>query len=235
VVHEKPFYVLREMPTSLVEVALQYNDSYGESTHTFANNINTIDGGTHLSGFKSALTRTMNDYARRNGLLKGDETLSGEDVREGLTAIISVKLSEPQFEGQTKAKLGNAEVAGAVQTVVNEALGQYLEENPRPPAGSSRSASTPPAPARPPARRASWSSARAVWTPSACPASWPTAPSETRPGPSSTSSRATRPAARPSRDATGGSRRSCRCAARSSTSRRPGSTRCSRTTRSGRC
>jgi DNA gyrase subunit B len=131
VVHEKPFYAQREMPTSLVEVALQYNDSYGESTHTFANNINTIDGGTHLSGFKSGLTRTMNDYARKNGLLKGDETLSGEDVREGLTAIVSVKLAEPQFEGQTKAKLGNAELAGAVQTVVNEALGQYLEENPQ--------------------------------------------------------------------------------------------------------
>jgi DNA gyrase subunit B len=131
VVHERPFYVEREMPTCLVEVSLQYNDSYGESTHTFANNINTIDGGTHLSGFKSALTRTMNDYAKKNGFLKGDEALSGEDVREGLTAIVSVKLAEPQFEGQTKAKLGNAEVAGAVQTVVNEALGQFLEENPQ--------------------------------------------------------------------------------------------------------
>ncbi len=131
VVHEKPFYVLREVPACLVEVALQYNDSYGESTHTFANNINTVDGGTHLSGFKSALTRTMNDYAKRNGFLKADEALSGEDVREGLTAIVSVKLAEPQFEGQTKGKLGNADVAGAVQTVVNEALGAYLEENPQ--------------------------------------------------------------------------------------------------------
>jgi DNA gyrase subunit B len=129
--HDRPFYVSRETPACLVEVALQYNDSYGESTHTFANNINTVDGGTHLSGFKSALTRTMNDYAKRNGFLKNDETLSGEDVREGLTAIISVKLAEPQFEGQTKAKLGNAEVAGAVQTVVNEALGAFLEENPQ--------------------------------------------------------------------------------------------------------
>ncbi|HET7093280.1 MAG TPA: DNA topoisomerase (ATP-hydrolyzing) subunit B, partial [Thermomicrobiales bacterium] len=129
--HDRPFYVSRETPACLVEVALQYNDSYGESTHTFANNINTIDGGTHLSGFKSALTRTMNDYAKRNGFLKNDETLSGEDVREGLTAIISVKLAEPQFEGQTKAKLGNADVAGAVQTVVNEALGAFLEENPQ--------------------------------------------------------------------------------------------------------
>ncbi len=115
----------------MVEVALQYNDSYGESTHTFANNINTVDGGTHLSGFKSALTRTMNEYAKRNGFLKADETLSGEDVREGLTAIVSVKLAEPQFEGQTKGKLGNADVAGAVQSVVNEALGAFLEENPQ--------------------------------------------------------------------------------------------------------
>ncbi len=131
VVHDRPFYVLRETPSALVEVALQYNDSYGESTHTFANNINTVDGGTHLSGFKAALTRTMNDYGKRNGFLKADEALSGEDVREGLTAIISVKLAEPQFEGQTKGKLGNAEVAGAVQAVVNDALGAFLEENPQ--------------------------------------------------------------------------------------------------------
>jgi DNA gyrase subunit B len=131
VVHDRPFYILREMPACLVEVALQYNDSYGESTHTFANNINTIDGGTHLSGFKSALTRTINDYGKRNGFLKGDEALSGEDVREGLTAIVSVKLAEPQFEGQTKGKLGNADVAGAVQTAVNEGLGAFLEENPQ--------------------------------------------------------------------------------------------------------
>jgi len=130
-VHERPFYVQRETPACLVEVALQYNDSYGESTHTFANNINTIDGGTHLSGFKSALTRTINEYARRNGFLKGDEILSGEDVREGLTAIVSVKLAEPQFEGQTKGKLGNADVAGAVQSVVNDGLGAFLQENPQ--------------------------------------------------------------------------------------------------------
>ncbi len=131
VVHEKPFYVQREAPACLVEVALQYNDTYGESTHTFANNINTIDGGTHLSGFRSALTRTMNEYGKRNGFLKPDEALTGEDVREGLTAIISVKLAEPQFEGQTKGKLGNADVAGAVQAVVNDALGAFLEENPQ--------------------------------------------------------------------------------------------------------
>ncbi len=128
VVHDKPFYVQRETPAGMVEVALQYNDTYGESTHTFANNIHTVDGGTHLSGFKSALTRTINDYAKRNGFLKGDESLSGDDVREGLTAIVSVKLEDPQFEGQTKGKLGNADMAGAVQTVVNEALGAFLEE-----------------------------------------------------------------------------------------------------------
>ena len=131
VVHDKPFYVSREAEDWTVEVALQYNDSYGESVHSFANNINTADGGTHLSGFRSGLTRTINDYARRNGFLKGDESLTGEDVREGLTAIVSVKLAEPQFEGQTKGKLGNAEMAGAVQSVVNESLGAFLEENPQ--------------------------------------------------------------------------------------------------------
>ena len=130
-VHERPFYVSRDVGSCLVEVALQYNDSFGESTHTFANNISTIDGGTHLSGFKSALTRTINEHGKRNGFLKADEALSGEDVREGLTAIVSVKLAEPQFEGQTKGKLGNAEVAGAVQTVVNDALGAFLDENPQ--------------------------------------------------------------------------------------------------------
>jgi DNA gyrase subunit B len=129
--HDRPFYVHRDTPAGLVEVALQYNDSYIESTHTFANNIATAEGGTHLSGFKSALTRTINEYGKRQGFLKGDESLSGEDVREGLTAIVSVKLEEPQFEGQTKGKLGNAEVAGAVQTVVNESLGAFLEENPQ--------------------------------------------------------------------------------------------------------
>ena len=130
-IHPKPFFVNREAGDSLVEVALQYNAGFAESTHTFANNINTVDGGTHLTGFKAALTRTINDYARKNGFLKEtDENLSGEDVREGLTAIVSVKLPEPQFEGQTKGKLGNAEVAGQVQTVVNDSLSAYLNENP---------------------------------------------------------------------------------------------------------
>ncbi len=130
-VHSKPFYVFREVNDCLVEVALQYNSGYAESTHCFANNINTVDGGTHLTGFKTGLTRTINDYARRNGFLKEtDDNLSGEDVREGLTAIISVKLPEPQFEGQTKGKLGNADVAGTVQSVVNDSLAAFLDENP---------------------------------------------------------------------------------------------------------
>ncbi|MBA2777000.1 MAG: DNA topoisomerase (ATP-hydrolyzing) subunit B [Chloroflexia bacterium] len=131
VIHDRPFYVSKETTAGVVEVALQYNDTFGESTHTYVNNIHTIDGGTHLSGFKSALTRTINDYAKKNGHMKGEEALSGDDVREGLTAIVSVKLEDPQFEGQTKGKLGSPEMAGAVQSVVNEALGAYLEENPQ--------------------------------------------------------------------------------------------------------
>jgi DNA gyrase subunit B len=131
VIHERPFYVNRETAVGNIEVALQYNTTFGESTHTYVNNVNTIDGGTHLSGFKSALTRTINDYAKRNGHMKADEALSGDDVREGLTAIVSVKLEDPQFEGQTKGKLGSPEMAGAVQSVVNESLGAFLEENPQ--------------------------------------------------------------------------------------------------------
>jgi DNA gyrase subunit B len=115
----------------VVEIAIQYNDSYSDTIFTFANNINTIEGGTHLSGFRSALTRTMNHYLRQTNILKGDAPLpTGDDWREGLAAIISVKVSEPQFEGQTKTKLGNGEVEGFVQTVVNELLGRWCEEHP---------------------------------------------------------------------------------------------------------
>jgi DNA gyrase subunit B len=130
--HPRPFYASKEVNGCFAEVALQYNDGYGESTYTFANNVNTADGGTHLTGFKTGLTRVINDYARKNGMIKEtNESLSGEDVREGLTAIVSVKISEPQFEGQTKRKLGNAEVAGIVQSTVNEGLARFLEENPQ--------------------------------------------------------------------------------------------------------
>jgi DNA gyrase subunit B len=129
--HPEPVYLLGERDGVRVEVALQYNDGYAEKTYSFANNINTIEGGTHLIGFKSALTRTVNSYAQANNILKnGDETPSGDDVREGLTAIISVQVPEPQFEGQTKTKLGNSEIKGLVESLVNEHLGVYLEENP---------------------------------------------------------------------------------------------------------
>ncbi len=127
----KPIYVKVEKPEMILEVALQYNDSYSENLFSFANNINTKEGGTHLVGFKAALTRTINTFANANDLLKKDmESLTGDDVREGLTAVVSVKLRNPQFEGQTKAKLGNSEVKGVVEAAVNEALGNYFEENP---------------------------------------------------------------------------------------------------------
>jgi DNA gyrase subunit B len=127
----KPIYVKVERPEMILEVALQYNDSYAENLFSFANNINTKEGGTHLVGFKAALTRTINNYANANDLLKKDtESLTGDDVREGLTAVVSVKVRNPQFEGQTKAKLGNSEVKGVVETAVNEKLGAYFEENP---------------------------------------------------------------------------------------------------------
>jgi DNA gyrase subunit B len=131
VLHTRPIYVERREGTTAVEVALQYNDTYTENVLAFANNINTVDGGTHVTGFRAALTSSLNDWARRAAILKESDTnLSGDDVREGLTAVISVKLTDPQFEGQTKAKLGNAEVKGQVQTAVADSLGQYLDENP---------------------------------------------------------------------------------------------------------
>ena len=127
----KPIYVKVEKAEMILEVALQYNDSYAENLFSFANNINTREGGTHLVGFKAALTRTINNYANANDLLKKEtESLTGDDVREGLTAVVSVKVRNPQFEGQTKAKLGNSEVKGVVETAVNDKLGAYFEENP---------------------------------------------------------------------------------------------------------
>ncbi len=126
------FHVEKQVNGTLVEVALQYTDGYAESTYAFANNINTVDGGTHLTGFRSALTRTLNDHARRMGTLKENESnFGGEDVREGLTAIVSVKLKDPQFESQTKGRLGNAEVKTQVESVVAESLMAWLEEHPR--------------------------------------------------------------------------------------------------------
>ena len=131
VISEQPIYVEGTRDQIQVEIALQYNEGYTENIYSFANNINTHEGGTHESGFKSALTRIINDYARRNGLLKDNNSnLTGEDVREGLTAIISVKIPEPQFEGQTKTKLGNSEVRGIVESLFSEKLQEFLNENP---------------------------------------------------------------------------------------------------------
>ncbi|MCJ7555058.1 MAG: DNA topoisomerase (ATP-hydrolyzing) subunit B [Ignavibacteriaceae bacterium] len=128
----KPVYIEGERDNTPIEIALEYSDSYSENVHTYVNNINTIEGGTHLVGFRTALTRTFNNYAYKNGLIKENSkiTLSGDDFREGLTAVISIKVMEPQFEGQTKTKLGNSEVKSIVETIVGEKLSEYLEENP---------------------------------------------------------------------------------------------------------
>ena len=128
---KKVIYLEKEKDDVVVEIAMQYNDGYSENIYTFANNINTIEGGTHLTGFKSALTRTFNQFCKNKKVFKNaDTTLSGEDVREGITVVISIKVPNPQFEGQTKTKLGNSEVEGIVASVVNDALGTFLEENP---------------------------------------------------------------------------------------------------------
>jgi DNA gyrase subunit B len=126
-----PIYLHTRRDTTDIELAMEYNDGYNETTLAFVNNIHTADGGTHVVGMRAALTRTLNDYARKRGLVKGDkEGLTGEDVREGLTAVLSVKVLEPQFEGQTKARLGNSEVKGQVESAVNEKLAEFLEEHP---------------------------------------------------------------------------------------------------------
>ena len=131
VMQSSPFYFEKTVDDTAVEVAVQYNDSFSETVFSFANCINTQEGGSHMTGFRSALTRVINDYARKQGQIKEDQAnLLGEDVREGLAAVISVKLTNPQFEGQTKTKLGNAEVRGVVESVVGEGLNRYLEENP---------------------------------------------------------------------------------------------------------
>jgi DNA gyrase subunit B len=129
--HPLPIYIAKNINSTTIEAALQYNDGFSESAFSFANCVNTMDGGTHLTGFRSALTRVLNDYAHKSKILKEDDpNLTGEDVREGLTAIVSVKLAEPQFEGQTKGKLGNIEIKSQVESAVNEGLALYLEEHP---------------------------------------------------------------------------------------------------------
>ncbi len=131
-IHNEPIYMQGKKDDYIVEIAMQYNDTYTENIFSFANNIDTVEGGTHLVGFKNALTRVVNDYAKKFGFLKeNDKNLSGEDVREGLTAVISIKLTDPQFEGQTKTKLGNSEVRGIVDAIVGEAISNVLEEDPQ--------------------------------------------------------------------------------------------------------
>ena len=123
---------IRDRDKVIVEFAIQYTDSYNENIFSFVNNINTIEGGTHLVGFKTALTRVINDYARKAGLIKdNDVAITGEDIREGITAILSIKVTNPQFEGQTKTKLGNSEIRGIVESITGEALSIYCEENPK--------------------------------------------------------------------------------------------------------
>ena len=132
IIHDKIIYNEGSKDGSTVEVAIQYTDAYNESVYSFANNINTYEGGTHLSGFKASLTRVFNDYAKKYNLIKDNENnLSGEDIREGMTAVLSVKLLQPQFEGQTKTKLGNSEMRGIVESLINESLSNFLEENPK--------------------------------------------------------------------------------------------------------
>ncbi|MCK6482482.1 MAG: DNA gyrase subunit B, partial [Planctomycetes bacterium] len=131
--HDPPIYMHAEREGVDVELAFQWNSSYQETLFSFVNNINTVDGGTHVTGYRAALTRTLNAYATDEGFLKANtgESLSGEDVREGLSCVLSVKVPEPQFEGQTKGKLGNSEVKGLVESVVNDKLMAYLQQNPQ--------------------------------------------------------------------------------------------------------
>ena len=195
---------------------MQWTTAYSESVHTYANTINTHEGGTHEEGFRAAMTSLINRYAREKSIIKEKEdNLTGDDIREGLTAVISVKLAEPQFEGQTKTKLGNSEVKGFVQRVVTDGLGDWLERNPGPARDVIRKAIRPRRPAWPPGRPATTPAARARWSPSACPASSRTAPPRTHRSARSTLWRVTPPAVRPSAAATRKPRPSCRCAARS--------------------
>ena len=221
-------------PEGDVEVAWQWNTGYHEGLHTFANGISTTEGGMHAEGFKRALTNAINRYAKERGLLKAkDAAFQGDDVREGLTAIVSVRLAEPQFEGQTKAKLGNTEIRSLVERLTGERFGRWLEENPNPAKAIVAKATGAARPAARRSRRASSRGARARSRASACPTSSPTARrvvADTElfivEGNSAGGSRAMPATRRP--------RRSCRCGARSSTSSGRRWTRSSPTPRSRR-
>ncbi len=193
-----------------VEVSLQYNDGYNENIHSYVNNIRTQEGGTHELGFKVALTRLVNDYARRLNMLKeNDANLAGEDIREGMTAVISVKVPEPQFEGQTKTKLGNTEVRGIVDTVVGEGLGTFLEENPTM-ARRVIDKTVKAARAREAARKARELTRNLMrWKKLPCLANWPIVPLKTQAFPNYTWWKATPPAVLPSKAEIGGRKRFC--------------------------
>ncbi len=229
-------HVEKEVDGITMEAAIQYTDAYAESVYAFANTINTIDGGTHLTGLRAAVTRMINDYARRSGLLKdNDPNFTGDDTREGLTAIISIKHPDPQFESQTKVKLMNPEVQTLTQQIVGEAFGTFLEENPS--AGKAIVAKClTSARARDAARKARDLVIRKSALESLTLPGKLADCSRARPAirPSFTSSKVTRPAAAPSRAATGTFRPSCRCAARSSTPNAPGWIKSWRTTKSRR-
>mgnify|MGYP000087319730 CR=1 FL=1 len=215
VLHPNVIYLKGQTERGMAEIALQYNSSYNELLLSFANNVNTPDGGTHEEGFRTSLTRVFNDYGRSHGLLKDkDENLSGSDVREGLICVISVKLQEAEFEGQTKAKLGNTEIRTLVSNMVYTKLMEFFEENPGVAKAIFEKATQAAAPAPPPKRPGSWCAARARWRPAGCPASWQTAAKKTPPAPRSSSSRVTLQAAPPRWAVTPPFRPSCRCGAR---------------------
>jgi len=211
----EPVYVEREVDGNVIECAIQYNDGFNEAVFTFANSINTIDGGSHLTGFRQSLTRVLNDYARKSKILKdNDPNLTGEDVREGLVAVVSVKLPEPQFEGQTKTRLGNPEVAGRCRRWSAKRWPSTWTRTPRTGSASSRSAWWRAGRGKRRGKRATWCSARVRSKAGPCRGSWPTVRAGTRKNQSCSSSRATRRAVRRSRGATGSSRPSCRSSAR---------------------
>lgn len=213
-------YIEKTNEDNEVEIAMQYNDGYSENIYAYANNINTEEGGTHLDGFRNALTKVINDYAHTNKLLKDDDKLSGEDVREGLTAIISVKLKNPQVRGSDQDQAGNSEWRAIVAKALTDGLGTYLEENPAEAKELVLKTITA-AKARDAARNARELTRRkGVLESSTLPANLPTARTEIRRIRRYTSSRATARAARRSRGATGGSRRYFRCAARYLTCRK---------------
>ena len=225
-IHPEIIYLSGQFGDVGLEVAMQYTSEYTENVHTFVNNINTTEGGTHLSGFRSALTRTLNNYGKREDLFK-DLVPTGDDFREGLTAVLSLRVPNPQFEGQTKTKLGNSEIEGLVTSAVGDYLGRFLEENPKAARIIVQKALLAAEAREMPARPGPSSASAKGPSPAAdSPASSATAPAATSIAASCISSRAIPPAAAPKAAVSASSRPSSPCAARSSTPTRPATTRC---------